>query len=166
MLSKESVLKLDTRQRIYDFILNNPGLHINEIKRRMNIPKSTLIYHTQCLTKLDLIEEKRSGKHCILYPIKKVGSKEKQILKILRDRTCLRIYIYSAYSICFSQIELSKELELSPSIISYHLKKLLDLGVIEEIDVMIVKFLPIVGELFPIQPFSSQSVTLYSLSGG
>jgi len=54
MISKKNILKLEIRRKIYDFVDKNPGLHVREISRRMDIPINTLIYHIKYLKKLDV----------------------------------------------------------------------------------------------------------------
>ena len=51
MISKKNILKLEIRRKIYDFVDKNPGLHVREISRRMDIPINTLIYHIKYLKK-------------------------------------------------------------------------------------------------------------------
>jgi len=51
MISNKNILEHDIRQKIYRFILENSGLHLREISRRMAIPKSTLRHHLKYLNK-------------------------------------------------------------------------------------------------------------------
>lgn len=123
------------RRKIYDYLNKNPGLHVREISRKMQIPKTTLNYHLKCFKKLGLIEEKSGEKCKYIYISKKVGKKEKQILNFLRKETACKIFIYLLFSIAFSKIEISKELEISYQKASYYIKKMEKLGIIEEADI-------------------------------
>lgn len=48
---KEDSLALETRRKIYNLILNYPGLHEREIARKLNLSLSTLDYHLHYLEK-------------------------------------------------------------------------------------------------------------------
>ena len=132
MLSKENILALEIRREIYHFICENPGLHIREISRRMDIPKSTLIHHIRYLKKQGIVKERLEGSAKQIFAAEKIGVKEKQILNLLRQKTPRRIFLYLIFSVTCSQIELSKELELHPTTVTYHLKKMMDIDIIEE----------------------------------
>jgi DNA-binding transcriptional ArsR family regulator len=132
MLSKENILALKTRQRIYHLICENPGLHIREISRRLDIPKTTLIHHIRYLKKQDIIKGRVEGGTKQIFASEKIGTQEKQILNLLRQKTPRRIFLHLIFSITCSQIELSKELELHPTTVTYHLKKMKDMDIIEE----------------------------------
>jgi len=93
MISKEEILKLETRKEIYDYILNNPGLHLHEIQRRTNIPLGSLRYHLNYLEKLELINVKSDKKYKRHYVKHSVGVNDKKILNLIRQETTLRIII-------------------------------------------------------------------------
>ena len=143
MISKKNILKLEIRRKIYDFVDKNPGLHVREISRRMDIPINTLIYHIKYLKKLGLIDEKHEGKYNFIFITQKIGKQDKQILGLLRKKTSCKIFLHLLFSLSCSQIELSKELEISPASVSYHLKKMLDIGIIEEAPVENGKIYPL-----------------------
>jgi predicted transcriptional regulator len=51
MISREEILKLETRRKIYKIILENPGLHLREILRRTKLSYGVLSYHLKYLKK-------------------------------------------------------------------------------------------------------------------
>jgi len=135
MISKENMMKFWKRRKIYNFIAKNPGLNIREISRRLNIPITTLKHHLRYFKKLNIIKEKTDGKYLRIFVSNEVGKNDEQLLCLFRSKTSCRILLYLLFSLSFSQIELSKELELSPPLTSYHLKKMAKMGIIEEIPV-------------------------------
>ena len=132
MINERNILKFKTRQEIYDFINNNPGLHFRELSRRMNIPRTTFRHHLRYLKKMGLINEKKEGKYKRIYLSKKMSTQEKQILNLIRQEIPCKIFIYLLFSYAFSTVELSRELEIPRATALYHLKKLSDMGIIEE----------------------------------
>jgi len=132
---KRNILELETRRRIYNLILEYPGLHIREISRRIDIPFSTLKYHLNYLEKRELIRAKSEGVYSRYYVTNEIGRKEKKILGLLRqDIPRSIILLLLAYVEC-SQKEISENLEKHPATITYHLKKLQDMGIIGRVSV-------------------------------
>lgn len=131
MISGKNILGLKARRRIYTYILNNPDLHLREISRRMNMPKTTLKHHLKYLEKQDLITiSSKNGykRYCIKDAL---GRKEKEILNLLRQEVPRNILVHMIFFIACSEIELSKALGKHPSTIAFHLKKLKELGIIK-----------------------------------
>lgn len=171
MISKENIFKLELRREIFDFILENPGLHEREISRRMKIPKTTLRHHINYLIKYGLVVTKSEGRYSRYYGTQKVGKKDKEILNLLRQETPQRIIILlltpgpghifkdkntqnnalskpETYLKTYSKkelIELTKywngpyvnffRLHKHRTTIDFHLKKMLDIELIEKITV-------------------------------
>lgn len=136
MILKKDILKLETRRKIYDYIDKNPGLNIRKISRKLNIPFTTLLYHLRYLKKLDLIREKNEGKYKKIFISYKIGARDKQVLSLLRNENSCKILLYLLWMFSCSQIELSRELKIPPSTVSYYLKKMVDMEIIEETPVV------------------------------
>jgi len=93
MLLKDDILKLETRREIYNLILNNPGLHLREIKRRTNVPLGSIQYHLSYLERYELIVSKTFGRFTRYYAKQIVGNKDKEILNLIRQETPRRIIL-------------------------------------------------------------------------
>ena len=146
MLSKKNVFKLEKRRKIYDFIDKNPGLNVREISKKLNIPYTSLSHHLKYFKKLDLIREIREGKYKKIFISYKLGAREKQILGLLRNDNSCKILLYLIWHYSCSQIELSKELLIPPPTVSYYLKKMLDMEIIEEVTA-------VNGRIYPLPNF-------------
>jgi predicted ArsR family transcriptional regulator len=129
--SKEKILKLETRKIIHDFILNHPGVHKNKIIRKLDFSEGTIRYHIIKLQKEGYISEKILVGYSRYYPTNKIGRLEKEILGILRQDVPRYILLYSLISLGVTQAQLSKELNMIPKAVQYHLKKLKHLDLIE-----------------------------------
>ena len=132
-MSHGNILELETRREIYNYISQDPGLHLREISRRLHIPFSTLMYHLRFLEKRELIKEKTEGRYNRYYITEKIGHREKEILGILRKDTPRTIILYLLVHIYSSQIDISGSLKKHPTTIEFHLKKLLALNIIEPV---------------------------------
>ncbi len=132
MFRKKDILSLKTRRELYAFLDKNPGLNFREISRRLNIPRSTVRYHLNYLKKHELIETKSEGQYKNYYTKDKVGTYDKSILQLLRQEIPCLIFLHFLYQTFFSQKDICKELDIPPSTANYHIKKLIDMGIIEE----------------------------------
>jgi predicted transcriptional regulator len=137
-LTKEKdILRVETRNRIYHFILINPGLHLSELSKKLEIPKTTLFYHINYLKKHNLILEKTSLGFCRYYGKMKVSENNKKIFSVLRQEIPRRIMIYLIFlhEDYVTQNEISKYLNKHPTTISFHLNKLIEIGMLERITI-------------------------------
>ena len=142
MLSEKNILKLEKRRKIYEFINKNPGFNIREISRKLNIPLTSLSHHLKYLKKLNLIGEKKEGKYKKIFVSDKISEMDKRLLGLLRNKNSCKILLYLFWLFSCSQIELSKELHLPPSTVSYYLKRMVDMGIIEETSAVNGKIYP------------------------
>lgn len=127
---KNRFLNLEIRRIIYNYILKNPGLHLRELSRELQIPKSTLTYHLNFLKKRDMIIEKNEKKFKRYYITQKVGNLDKDTLSLIRKNTPRKIILFLFLYPGNSRIEISNDLGKSPTTISYHLGKLIEKEVI------------------------------------
>jgi DNA-binding MarR family transcriptional regulator len=68
-IQKEDVLDQFVRGQIYGFIKTNPGVHYNQILRKVGVKNGTLSYHLGVLEKTELIQSRREGlKYRAFYP--------------------------------------------------------------------------------------------------
>jgi len=131
MLVKREELELETRKEIHNFILKHPGLCINELSRKLNIPKSTLNYHLNYLKKLKVTIGKDNGKDIGFFIASKVENEDKTIINMLRQEIPFKIIAYLLLNPNSSQVEISKFLKKHPTTIAFYLEKLLNINVVE-----------------------------------
>ena len=126
-------IRLEKRKKIYYFISKNPGVHFRELSRRLNIPRTTLSYHLNCLNKLKIITERKENGFKRIYLSEEENNKDIEILTLIRQEKPLKILMYLLFFGYGSQIDISRELEVHPTTVEYHLKKLLRADIVERI---------------------------------
>jgi len=131
----ETLIELKRRREIYDFISKNSGLHMRELSRKMNIPFSTLQYHLNYLEKKEFIISKDDGKYIRYFISFQIGEKEKRILNFLRKKTTLHMILWFFIAQQCSQKDLSRFLEKHPATIGFHLRNMLNLGIIKRVPI-------------------------------
>ena len=134
--------EIKIRREIYEFISQNPGLHLRDISRRMNIPFSTLKYHLSSLEKRNIVSFEKQGKYERFFVSKKIGEEEKKIIGFLQKKEYLHIILWFYMVVQFSQKELARYMEKHPTTVGFHLRRLRQAGIVKVIPIengMIVK---------------------------
>jgi predicted transcriptional regulator len=108
-------------------------LHEREICRRLNISRSTIRYHLYCLEKQEAVIKTSEGKCNRYFAQQKIGNGHKKILQLLRQRSTYQIVIFLlAYPNSSIRI-IADYMEKDPRTVSFHLKKLMKIGLIESV---------------------------------
>gem|GEM_PF-4068082 len=132
-LQKKRMIK--TRRRIYDFISKNPGLHVSKIAEYLQMSAALVDYHVYNLSKDGLIIVDRRGgyKRCYVSDYR-MSSDERKIISVLRNELLLKIVMYLIKHQKATYNDLYKNLEIPSNLLSYHLNKLTQLGVVDFAD--------------------------------
>jgi predicted transcriptional regulator len=125
-------LDLETRREIFELISEVPGLHFRELLRRLDISSGNLNYQLSYMTKHDLIVTITDGNLKRYYAAGKVKGKEKRILACLRNETARGLVLFLLLNPNTQFNDLSKNFDLAPSKLAYHLKKLIEKDIIEK----------------------------------
>ena len=129
----EDYLSLETRRKIYNLIKSRPGLHKREIARIIGMSLSTIDYHLHYMEKKELVESRSDGKYK-RYFVKEKGKKEnKRLFAMLRQEVPRRILIFLLSHPNAIHKEICEHIGKAPSTISFHMKKLIKEGIVEEI---------------------------------
>jgi DNA-binding MarR family transcriptional regulator len=121
-IQKEDVLDQFVRGQIYGFIKTNPGVHYNQILRKVGVKNGTLSYHLGVLEKTELIQSRREGlKYRVFYPTGMNFPKSERF-----RLTALQIQIIDLLKRKpgITQKELARLLDQKPQTINYNMKVL------------------------------------------
>jgi predicted transcriptional regulator len=130
-MEKNELLELETRRRIYNSILKCPGVHISDLSRKLDMPRSTLVYHLKYLEKHGFLEEKKYNNYMRYYAVNKIDRCYKEILNLFGQEATRKVIIYLAQNKFSSVDEISKHIHKHPKTVFYHLKKLRNAGIVE-----------------------------------
>ena len=128
----DNPLELEVRRKIYNLILKNPGIHFSKIAEILKIRTSLVDYHILFLEKHNLINSDKETGYKRLYAKGKIGAKDKKYLFILRQKTLMSIVLQLLKEGNLKHKEILDTIDVSPSTLSYHLKKLIKNDIIEE----------------------------------
>ena len=129
---EEQALELDTRRRIYRFLEEVPGAHFREVHRRLDIPTSVVEYHLKYLENRDMGVSKMEGRYKRYYIQGRMGSADKGLMSLLRQKVPRHIVMHIALNPGVNHRELTEAVSISPSTLSYHMKKLVSKEVVRQ----------------------------------
>jgi len=112
--------------------VETPGVHFREIGRRLDIPMGVVEYHLNYLLKKEMIVARMEGRYKRYYAEGKLGSRDKRVLAFLRQEIPRNILMELLMEPGLRHKELRKRLDISGSTLTFHLKKMIKKGVIEE----------------------------------
>lgn len=139
----EDVLAVEARRKLYEFVRNNPGFHLREIARALELSITLADYHLRFLEKHELVSASMDGEYKRYYPRSVPGAADerpalsdaqKQILGFLRQRVPLRILAFLMERESASHKEILEKVPVSPSTLSHHLKKMQIAGVLDRVE--------------------------------
>ena len=124
------VLELEIRRKIYDIVAENPGLHLSKIAELLNMRVSLAEYHLIQMAKNQVVFPVKESGYTRYYVKGKVGTEDKRTLALLRQEVPLRIILLLLKQNTVTHKEILKNLDVAPSTLSYHLKKLITYEII------------------------------------
>ncbi len=122
---KDIVLENSKRKEIYKFVRKNPGFHLRELHRRLEIPLSSLEHHIDYLIKYQILHKEKDGRY-VRYFAGQTTSDERELISVLRHeklRTIVLIVLDRDY---LKFQDLKNYLDLPYSTLSHYLKCLVD----------------------------------------
>ena len=119
-------------QKVMQFIIENPGSHLRQIKRKLNMSIGTIQYHLNNLEKQGRIVSEKQSMYRYYFPVGMFEQNEKNILKVLKHETAREIIMAIIEKRNPTQTEIVNLLKLSPPSISWNLERLIDYEIIQE----------------------------------
>jgi predicted transcriptional regulator len=122
---KEVILENQRRKKIYDFLVSNPGFHMRELQRRLNLPLTSLEYHLDYMVRKNILIRERDGRFTRFYA-KLLDEKDEEAISILRQRKLREIIMLMIAKNGITYHDLQEIMKLPSSTLSYYLKQLTD----------------------------------------
>lgn len=126
----EEVIALETRRTIYSYIKENPGLHLREISRALNIHLGTLRYHILYLEKKQVIVEKKEKNLKVYFIAGKLSAKDKNLAPLLQQKRFRDIILIVIINPRLIHSEISAKLSIKPSTLSKYINILENRGIL------------------------------------
>ena len=127
----EDAIAESPRDKILNTVAKNPGLHFREIQRRTEYATGALQYHIDFLKKKNFIREEKEGKFSRYYLI---GEKETnpKLMNLMRQPQVRLITLFLLDKRRATLHVIAESTDMSTSTAGFHLKKLIDAGIVFE----------------------------------
>lgn len=122
---EKKVLELEARRRIYEVVNKFAGCHFREIERKSSLPTGTVKYHLSYLAKHGLITETKSQNNVRYFP-KAFKTENKNLLGLLRQTKVREIILFILTNPNCNHEQIVQAVNVSPSTVSWHIRKLED----------------------------------------
>jgi predicted transcriptional regulator len=122
---KNAVLANLRRKKIYNFVRRNPGFHLREIQRRLEIPLSSLEHHIDYMIRHNVLYKEKDGRY-VRYFAGQFTKEERKLISALRHEKLREIVLIILESKEVKFQDLKKFLDLPASTLSHFLKYLVD----------------------------------------
>ncbi|ABX13222.1 winged helix-turn-helix transcriptional regulator [Nitrosopumilus maritimus] len=116
------------KEKILDFIINNPGSHLRMIKKNVQFSMGTVQYHLNTLEKEGKIKSSKTRFYKNYYHI---NESDEKLLSVFNLESPRSIIMYLLQHQPSTHQEIAKGIELSSSTVSWHMKRLLESNIVE-----------------------------------
>jgi predicted transcriptional regulator len=123
-------ITLENRRLIFNYILNNPGSHLRQISRDLDINLSTLRYHLDYLEKKKTITSQKDKNLKIYFASGTLNADEKILVPLLRQKRFRDIILVIIDSPGATSSQIGTTLSMDPSSASKYINLLEGRGVI------------------------------------
>ncbi len=156
LFPSQAKLNQTTRQKIYELISQNEGIHLREICRTLDKKMGVIQYHIYVLENANLISSMKDGRYKRFFVNHQGSPEERLIISILQRETTGKILslIFETNENGISHSTLAKELNSSSQAVMWHVNKLTEAGIItarksgcQKIYQITPEFLPILDTL-------------------
>ena len=130
-MARNDPLKNGTRNKIYQTIMKNPGIHLRKLSRKIQIPTTTLNYHLDYLQKRGYLVRKSDANFIRYYVAQNIGLRDKEMLHIFRQNVTREIIVHLILSKSSTKRKMIAVMKRHPATIDSHLKKLIELKIVE-----------------------------------
>ena len=120
---EKRILELNTRKKIYETVKKFAGCHFREIVRRSRLSNGTVGYQIHYLIRNNLIREEKKGKTITYFPVE-FKPENSSLLSLLRQKSVRNIILFILTNNNCEHGEIVSFTKLSPSTVTWHLKKL------------------------------------------
>ena len=122
---KDEILANENRRKVYSVIEANPGIHMRELQRVLDMPLTTLEYHLTYMARKKILF-KESESHYKRYYVRPLDSEDKRILSALRQKRMRDIVFLVLANKKVKYQFIADYLKLPHSTLSFYLKYLIE----------------------------------------
>jgi len=131
-LTLSEIFESESRSKILKQILNNPGIHQNELLRKCNMQKGQLQWHLEVLLRYNIIKKKKFGQYSIYFPIlNNLETFEGFENGLAKSETTTEIFNLIQENPGIYSSEIARKINLARNTVKYHIDKLYKYNLIQ-----------------------------------
>jgi DNA-binding transcriptional ArsR family regulator len=132
-IRKDHTLNNKTRQAVYDAVVQNPGIGVNDAARMAGCSYSTAAYHLERLVEERLLIVGDEGRRARFFKNGGAFSQaERDFIPILQSKEAMDVLQVIVENPWCYRAEVAQKLNVSGPTVNWHLKKLMGAGVVKE----------------------------------
>ncbi len=133
-INNDELLEHPMRAQIFDVIKTHPGIHASQLAREMEVGWGTITHHLDKLQRGQMVTTRRvNNQKCFFEQGGDISRADMQIASALKGDTASSIAAFVQAQPMTSQKTMAEALGISPALASFHVKKLVNLGVLDKI---------------------------------
>jgi DNA-binding transcriptional ArsR family regulator len=133
-IEKDELLANQSRAKIFELIKHNPGVHLSEIARELDMAWGTTLHHLRKLRADRLVLDRTIGHHkCFFVNGSGLSQKQMEALSLVKSGTLGRLASFLEAHPRTSLKELSEALGISPPLAAFHVRKLEKAGLVHKV---------------------------------
>jgi predicted transcriptional regulator len=126
-----TLLNQTTRMDIYNFIIDNPGLHFRALSDYLSLPIGVLQYHLGLLVNGGLLSTHQDGRYKRYFESKRFTETEMKVISVLRNGTSGKILVALFEKPQVMHKELALQLNISSQALSWQMHRLEKMGLVK-----------------------------------
>ncbi len=130
-LRENQVLKHPARAQILQELEAEPGLHHNELRRRLGAGNGVVEHHLRILVANDLVIRRKEAGYVCFFPARGIDRRDVAALPWLKSDGVRKVLASVAAQPGQSGKEIAAAARLDPATVNYHLKRLREAGLVE-----------------------------------
>jgi predicted transcriptional regulator len=134
-ISPKEALKNPQRAMLYGFVRGNPGVHLKKLSEEFAMKTSSILWHIRKLESAELVRSERANGFRVFYPVEG-GIEMKRVsraITALQNPNARILFETLERRGGVSPSQLSTRLNIHAGTVRWHLRKLRDFGLIEEL---------------------------------
>jgi DNA-binding MarR family transcriptional regulator len=133
-ISNDDLLEHPMRSNIFDVIKTHPGIHASQLARELDVGWGTITHHLDKLSRAQIVTTRRvNNQKCFFEQGGEISRQDMAIASALKGDTASGITDFVQHHPMTSQKNMAEALTISPALASFHVKKLVTLGVLEKV---------------------------------
>jgi predicted transcriptional regulator len=121
------------QERILNFIQDNPGCYLRQIKNELDISMGSVQYHAHRLQKVGKITTTRDGLYKVHFKSGIFKDHEKKIIQMLNQETPREIILFIIEQGDPTQTDIVNKMGISAPSVNWHVKRLIKLNILIEV---------------------------------